>query len=195
MNKIIKLFFGALATIFLGAIGSGFWEKFLSPLLGYLSKLITSTISSLSTSYSDSIYTKASNITSTNGDAVIIIFFFISFGLFIYALNSKKENTFIRILHHSANMNFQGWFGIINTGAFFIVAIFSLSTAATIQQIRMYSVKQMEIVRPYMGEDKYLQLRSEYLRIKTKTDFDKFIDKLNSSAKSASISLEKFTYR
>jgi hypothetical protein len=195
MNKIIKLFFGALATILLGAIGSGFWEKLLSPLLGYLSKLITSTLSSLSTSYSDSIYAKASNVTSTNDGAVIIFLFFISLGLFIYALNSKKENTFIRILHRSANMNFQGWFGIINTGAFFIFAIFLLSTEAAIQQIRMYSVKQMEIVRPYIVEDKYLQLRSEYLRIKTKTDFDKFIDKLNSSAKPASISLEKFTYR
>ena len=195
MNKIVKLFFGALATILLGAIGSGFWEKFLSPLLSYLSKLITSTISSLSTSYSDSIYAKASNITSTHDGAVTIIFFFISFGLFMYALNSKKENIFIRIIHQSVNMNFQGWFGIINTGAFFIVAIFLLSTETTVKQIRMYSVKQMEIVRPYLGEDKYLQLRSEYLRIKSKTDFDKFIDKLNSSAKSASISLDKFTYR
>lgn len=193
MDRFIKLFFGVLATITLGAIGSGLWEKIMSPLLGYLSNSITSTISSLSTSYSDSIYVKASNISSTNDNAAFSILFFIAMGLFIYALSSKKQNKYIGAFYRGGITPFQGWFGIINTGAVFIVAIFALTTKATVQQIQLYSVKQMEIVRPYVGEDKYLQLRSEYLKMKTKTDFDKFIVHLNTSAKDASIVIDKLS--
>lgn len=47
----LKLFFGIIATIILGAIGSGFWELFLKPFCLSSSNLLTSIISSNLASY------------------------------------------------------------------------------------------------------------------------------------------------
>ncbi len=40
MNKTVKLIFGVLITVFLGAIGSGVWEYILNPFLSHGSKLV-----------------------------------------------------------------------------------------------------------------------------------------------------------
>ncbi len=197
LNNTIKIILGALATIVLGAIGSGFWEKILSPLLSYLSNLITSTLSSLSSSYSNSIYSRAADLYSPNAsDSLSIIILFLVFsGLFLSALSSKRENAFIRILHDSAIGPYKGWVGIINSGAMLIIVIFFMSRQATIEQIQSYSVKQMEIVRPYIGEEKYLRLRSDYFRMRSKVDFNHFLEQLYASAKSASVSIDEFTLK
>ena len=62
MNNFFKLIIGGIATIILGAIGSGVWEKLLSPLLSSIGGSISSFLSSVSTSYSDSLYSRAANI-------------------------------------------------------------------------------------------------------------------------------------
>lgn len=55
-NKYTRIFFGIVATIFLGAIGSGVWEKFLSPVSSSTTTFIASLFSSLSDSYANSLY-------------------------------------------------------------------------------------------------------------------------------------------
>lgn len=193
-NNIIKALLGIIATIILGAIGSGVWEKVLSPLLAYLSGLVSSTLSSLSSTYSNSIYSRAATLYSpdNSGTLAFVIFFIVFFGWLMFALSSKKENIFVATLHNSVLLSFRGWYGIILSGSFLIVVFFMLTRQGAVHEIQIYSVKQMEILRPYIGEEKYLLLRSDYSRMKNKEDFESFLAKLNASAKSASISIETF---
>ena len=192
--KPIKIFLGALVTIFLGAIGSAVWEKALSPLLSYLFSGITSTISSLSSSYSDSIYSRASDLFDTSSDSVRILFLFVVFcGLFFFALNSKKESRYVTFFHKAITDHFRGWVGIIYSGSILIVLLFMLSRQTIVERIQGYSVKQMEILRPYVGEEKYLHIRSDYLRMRSKRDFDIFSQKLYDTAKAVSVDVPKFT--
>jgi|LGVD01.1.fsa_nt_gb hypothetical protein len=109
----IKILLGALATILLGAIGSGVWERLLSPALKETSNFITSTISSISKTYSDSIYSRASSITTydQSENILLILLFVVFFALFIYAINSKKDNPRIARLHRAMVGPFQGWAG------------------------------------------------------------------------------------
>jgi len=194
IKRGIKLFLGALATIFLGAIGSGLWEKVLSPFLSYLSRFFTSTLSSISSSYATSIYTRAAKLygsdsPTTVGLALMLLVFS---GLFFYALASKKDNLFIQILHRAIIFNFSGWVGLIYSGAFVIVLLFLLSTENTVQAIKNYSHRQLEIIHPYIEEHQYLLLRSQYITMRSRQDFDQFQSKLIALASEKHVSIEKF---
>ena len=93
IEKILKILFGIVSTIILGAIGSGVWERLLSPALGEFGNFLTTTISSISERYSNSIYTDASFVISYDQSRVVVLLlmFFVLTGLFIYAVFQKKD--------------------------------------------------------------------------------------------------------
>ena len=51
----------------------------------------------------------------------------------------------------------------------------------------------LEIIRPYIGEQKYLELRSYFFRIKTKKDFDNFEEKIITISNEKNLKLNKFS--
>lgn len=87
---------------------------------------------------------------------------------------------------------FQGWFGIVQSGALIVVMLFLMSKQATVEKIQSYSYKQMEVLRPYVGEQKYMQLRSAYFKMHSKEDFDRFREDLAANGKLAGITIETF---
>ena len=63
-----------------------------------------------------------------------------------------------------------------------IMGIIAGVIKSSIREIKLYSTKQMEIIRPYIGEKQYFTLCSDYLRIKNKEDFDNFLKNLYAHA-------------
>lgn len=59
LSKSLKIIVGVIATIILGAIGSGLWERFLGPTLDWLTKASIGTIARGYGSYRDLIYASA----------------------------------------------------------------------------------------------------------------------------------------
>lgn len=194
-SNILKVLGAGLATILLGAIGSGVWEKILSPGLRNLSEFTTTTLSSLSQTYSDSIYSRASSIELYNrsdaGGLILVIMLFA--WIFIRALGSKTDNSTVRTIHRAMTNQFKGWDGIFFSGAFLIFIFFLMATDTTVSEIKRYSVKNMEIVRPYIGENSYLQLRSKYLQVKNESDFQSFLSEINTIAKAKNIKIDSFS--
>lgn len=197
IKNVIKVVLGILAAILLGAIGSGVWEKVLSPSISYIGKFVTSTISSLSSSYSDSIYKSASNISYSgqSGALVLILFLFVFFGLFIFALNSKKENNFIAPFYEGFLIYYRGWTGIIFSGALLFFMLFMISIQISILDIQRYSLKQMDILRPYIGEQEFHKLRSDYLIMKNKNDFNEFLNSLHLQSLKVNIDIDEYINR
>lgn len=191
---VIKVLIGALATIMLGAIGSGVWEKILSPSIEKLGEFTTSTLALVSQTYSDSIYRRASSVElySEPDKGAVLLFLCVLFGLFIYALNSRKEHPLAGILYRTLRDQAQGWYGIIYSGAFIIILFFGIATDSTVSEIKRFSVKNMEVIRPYVEEKEYLVLRSNYLRINNENDFNAFLESLYSLSKKANINIEKY---
>jgi hypothetical protein len=193
-RNTIKIILGAVATILLGAIGSGVWDRLLSPGLKILGNLVTTILSSISDKYSDSIYTRASSIITYSqvDKAAVLLMLILIVWLLIYAVNSQKENHIIEPFHTGISRSFQGWQGIISCGALLIFLIFMISTDSTINEIKKYSTTNMEIIRPYVGEKEYLTIRSNYLQMKNERDFKKFLDHLYRDASEASLDIDKF---
>ena len=193
-GNVIKLLIGTFVTILLGAIGSGVWERVLSPGLKDLGNLVTSTISSISQTYSDSIYSRASSIADYDQSVAIgyILLLFISCWLLLYGLKSKKDHPAAGFIYHHLTRSFQGWFGIIYSGAIVIFILLWMATHTTVLKIQDYSMRTMDIVHPFVGEHKYLKLRSEYLSMKTEKDFKLFLEHLYVASNTANIEIDKF---
>ncbi len=194
MNRAIKILLGAIATIILGAIGSGFWEKVLSPLLSYISNKITNGISSISSSYSESIYKQASNLNLINSDGGLAytLLFILFFCFLLNALSSKSKNIAVSVIHKVILSGFTGWRGIFYFASIIVMLIFMASRQLAVEKIQLYSSKQMEIVRPYIGEQKYFKLKSDYLKIENEVNFNYFLTELYAEAEAKSITIEKF---
>lgn len=194
INNLLKFVGGLFATIIVGAIGSGVWERLLSPALAYTSRSITDFLAKVSESYSDSIYTSAANLypSVTPKDAISFIFFITYSAAFFLAIRSKRDTRIGRPMYRGMLLAFSGWTGVGYWGIFLAIIAFNSARTQTIQHIQSYSQSRMEIVRPYIGENRYLKLRSDYLRMESKNDFNKFLSELGASFQEAKIPFEKF---
>ncbi len=194
LSIVIKASLGVLATILLGAIGSGVWEKIPSPLLAWISEFITDTVSSISTGYSNSIYIRATRLPHTGSTAALglVLFLLVLLGLFVVALKSKKDNRLASILYDSIIRTHSGWRGMIFSCAFIVVTLFLMAKETAVIEVSRYAVTQMEIVRPYIGENKYRKLYSDYLLINSEGDFKKFLSNLYQLAEQHHMEIEKF---
>ena len=67
-----------------------------------------------------------------------------------------------------------------------------ISTQFSIFEIKRYSLKQMDILRPYIGEQNFHILRSDYLRMKNKKDFDAFLNNLYLQSSKVNVDTDKF---
>lgn len=125
INKILKIIGGVLLTILIGAIGSGVWEKLLSPFLLYLSGSVTEFLSSISQSYENGIYSNASTIKYEGqaGNFFLLSFLALAFYLLYTALSTKVDNKVIKSIYSVIRMYRQGWTGIFFSGGLLITQI------------------------------------------------------------------------
>ena len=98
----LKWSWGIIGGIFLGALGSGLWEKILSPTLLWLFEKASYLLNSISSNYMDSIYNEASNgfheyysFHEYLGFWEIVIFFYI---YLLYILTKSNTKTLSKIV-------------------------------------------------------------------------------------------------
>jgi hypothetical protein len=193
-KNLIRAIASLLAAIIVGAIGSGVWERVLSPALSYAAGRITKFLSEISQNYADSLYKSAANLyhVADPRDVSAWISALLCLGLFINALRSKRDNRLIGFMNR-VNVNlFTGWVGIVYCLALLVAFLFIIARNKAVEDIQMYVQSQTEIIRPYVGEVEYRRLRSDYLRVESKPDFDKFLSELYASSETANVRIEKF---
>lgn len=193
-KTILKIIGGITATIILGAVGSGVWERILSPGLDWLFRCVVDLISNISLNYKNGIYESAAK--GFHEDYSLRIFsitlLFISLFLFIYASRKHErinQLIFQPLLNHKKWLQ---WAALIASTAFMYLVLFSVGRHDAINRITTYSMQSMEILRPYIGEQKYLFLKSEYLQIKSADEFIQFNASIVEKAKENSVSLPNF---
>ncbi|CAM2144597.1 putative CvpA family protein [Pararobbsia alpina] len=191
-NKPLKIFLGLFGTIIVGAISSGVWERILSPFLSFSAAKITGFLSFISQSYSDSIYLTAANLYAAPSGGMVINFIMgLSSGFLLWVSLRAQRNSIVTDGFFEAMQRFfSSWLSVCYWGILFVFCIFMAARGTTIADIRIYSEKHMEMIRPYIGEPAYLKLRSDYMRIKTENDFDLFLTELDGYYKKSGILLD-----
>ena len=84
-NKLVKIILGVIGTILIGAIGSGVWERFLSPLIDSTASRLASLFSLVSKSYANSLYSDiGKGNLGTIGHFVMIPYMLVLTIMFLY---------------------------------------------------------------------------------------------------------------
>jgi hypothetical protein len=189
--KNIKIIAGILITILLGAIGSGIWERFLSPMVDATYRGTVSLISSVYTGYLDSIYVSAARELPDvyqRKIAFLIIIIVASYLIFVSIKHGNWKSPFLNSLGIAASkiLPLQGLLlGVVMLA----MSYFGLAKASYSQDIKSYSFHSMEILRPYIGESDYLTLKSEYYRIENSSEFQLFNEKIVDKSKEFKVKL------
>nr|MBC7612936.1 hypothetical protein [Pseudopedobacter sp.] len=180
--KSFKTVFG---VILLGAIGSGFWELFLRDFLFYLGNIFIKTATFFYSGYVDHLYSEVGN-----GYSEILIFpclliFLLGYAgtLFLFFKLTKNENKsesdYIKKIILKLSIE-KAKFLLVSI--LFIMNIFYadliLNSVSNYQACTGIE-RRLDIIRPYITEDKYNYLVSEYRLIDNKDKLESILTDIN----------------
>lgn len=200
--KYLKIIAGIIATILLGALGSGIWERLLAPFLSFISLQIIQFVNKIYSGYIDSIYKSAAFDLPNSYQVKIAALLMILFGAywsiiilsnFDFLKSYKSEHTSTHAENFSKQLyNYFQLIFLLASLTLFGMGLFMLPRTDYIQQTISYSFRSMEILRPYIGDELYLNLKSEYYRIESSKEFDSFNTQIVDLANRNNIKLPKF---
>jgi hypothetical protein len=186
MNKFFKVVLGVLATIVLGAVGSGLWERMLGPFLDWLTRSTIGLYASAVGTYRDSIYENAAKGLHEEHSLVVHTLIIAMIPLLYYFLlrrhptETRDPNDPIRLFMRSRK---GYWVIMFLTIIVFFGTVFTSLRIRHINETITYSLASIEIVRPFVGEQKYADLRSRYFAMRTTSDFRAIYEEVVTTAK------------
>lgn len=195
MSKFFKLLVGLVGAVFVGALGSGVWEKVLSPAINHSGEWIAKTLSGMSQSYSDSIYSAASNLHGGGyiAEVFTLAVMMMSFAMFFYGMHIFTRSNFGADSEDGKKIYAcLSYMHIIGAFALFFIALFQGAKLKAVKDVRNYSLTNMEISRPYIGEHSYHLMMSQFLRVDNESDFKVFVELLRKNAREAGVVLSAY---
>ena len=197
MNKLLKVVLGVLATIVLGAIGSGLWERMLGPFLDWLTRATIGLYASIVGTYRDSIYESAAKGFHEQ-HSLATYTMIIGMLPFIYYLLLRRHPTVTRNPDDPMRVFMRSrkgyWVILALTIAVFFATSFSSLRIRHINETITFSLASTEIVRPLIGEQKYIDLRSRYFSMRSSKDFRAIYDELVKAAKEGHLKLPDYEH-
>jgi hypothetical protein len=193
-KSISKIVVGVCITILLGAIGSGVWENILSPGLDWTYRAAVDLVSTVSLDYKNRIYEKASM--GFHEDFSFRLFSLVTMllPLLLMFLGANKFSQLFNVFKgiiDTSSIKFQ----LVMQVLIFSFAFFALYANArneAIQKTRSYSLISLDILHPYVGGERFIQLKSEFLQVKTSEEFYSFNKVIVHEAKINALAIPEF---
>lgn len=174
MKEKLKKFKVVIGTIFLSIIASALWETVFSPLLKKLISFFTLLLAKIFSFFGN---WYVSGVASADREYLSIeLRLFLGFFFFFLILGIDYK----RILHSLSH-----YFRLILIAAIFIDLFVDLQ----ISNASHFMLQNIEIVAPYMEEEDYLLLKSDYYSMKTMDDMENINDRLSHIASEYSLHL------
>jgi hypothetical protein len=199
-----KVVFGVVATVILGAVGSGIWELVFSPSVTWIGRGLLTLVTLGLDSVSDAIYVdvakghhERSSLAVYSFVAAVVLFapLFIAQGPLLRpkireSIQGKKPEE-LEAMHKRLRRVF---IYLLLTMTLLGAAIFvrSLMHAYTNNAVTYFN-QSLTIVLPYVSPDEERRLRSEFARVSSKKEFEQLIKKLRDRAASNGIQLPQFS--
>ena len=212
-NGFAQLISVVLATIVLGAIGSGLWEVVLSPLFDWFSEIFLNTFASMFSGYLDHLYEPVSRepgFSLLAFPALLLVVMIITAPWFaIYSIfrlanrirgsiespdrNEDEDLDEEAILKRVATLR--------RRTIIFLIPLIAASSIAYGEALfhtthswkaKIFIERSIEIISPHISAAEILRLRAEFRSIDSAEKFYKLEDTLRSIAKKNEISLPEF---
>ncbi|MFA4919633.1 MAG: hypothetical protein WC581_10330 [Thermodesulfovibrionales bacterium] len=216
-DKRVKYILAALGTIFLGAIGSGLWERFLGPFSDRLILFIVDLFSSISNSYLNSLYRKIGygnkEIFSYQVYSIIMPLYSVTPWVLILCLlrtmkklgskleRKKEDKEEIENLDKFKKDSLEKLKRLKKIVYFGLFPVLLLSSLITISQFMrnlfeykavVYVERSIEMVAPKISGQQYLELRALYRAVDTKEKFLLLQQELIKYSKANGVNLPDF---
>jgi hypothetical protein len=201
MNKHFSNLNWVLGTIFVGALGSGLWELFLSDLFFWFGNFVIEIASLLSEEFKNGLYDKVSNgsmVAFLRVPVVISIGLIVAFPFALlfssvlakYAdsIKVKRTSPDQAISKKEVKHNFR--IALAALMLFFYVFVIFQSLYMT--SAANFVEKSLDIVAPHITENEYLKLRSQFRSVKSAQDFYNLYDALKIIEKTSNVELPEF---
>lgn len=186
-----------MGTIFLGAIGSGLWERFLSGFVDSLVSLSIEFVSSIFKSYKDDIYeTAALGFHEIHSLQLFLLVVLLLPMAYIRLLQrhpeNKKEQSEIDQKVGSFIKSKYGYIVLnVLTLSVMVSCLFIASKISYTNRVVTYSIRSLDIVKPYILEKEYDKLVSDYYQLRNADDYNKFNEAIKKIAEEHSLRLPK----
>ena len=192
-KTIPKILLGFVATVLVGAVGSAVWERVLSPLLNWLYRGSIDAISSVSLTYKNGIYKSAAMgfHETYSFRTFALIGLLVALVALVLCYRGESGRRFTAGLFASHRGKIEG-IALITCLAFTGMVLFSIGRHETVNRTVTYSIRSIDILRPYVDEKEYQTLLSQYYRIRTASAFYTFNQALVERAKLHNIELPEF---
>ena len=191
---IFKIIAGVGATVILGAVGSGVWERLLAPGLDWLFRVIVAAISWVSLNYKDGIYHSAAlgfhETYSFRAFALIglVLALFCFFAIYKYHERVRQRIATIEGTHKKW---FQ-WAALIGVLAFNLIVLFGIQRHEAVNQTTTYVLRSLDILRPHIGDHEYNMKLSAFYQVRSAEDFYEVNKALEASAVKYGVRLPDF---
>ena len=201
-----------IATIILGAIGSGLWEIFLAPIFNWFSDLFLRLLSSIFDGYVNSIYGEVGKIPIEKPGllpfANIVVWVILLPWIFIYLLYWKTNLLKSKIENPKSSQDLSPKELLIRLKKirsrifWFLIPMAILATLSyshvlfeTTHALKtaIFIERSIEIIAPSIGENQRLQLRADYRAIDNAEKFYILYDKLHELANAHSVDLPEYS--
>lgn len=171
-----------IVTIFLGALGSAFWETGLKK---FFLLIINSIMPYLSQCFSDSFYTQVTR--SLNAPASETYFFII---IILELLIIVPPSFLSKIFYsYSGNKKDRIIQSVLKVACLFIV-LYNFFTIEFSSNIARNTLSNIEIVAPYITDMEYKQLRSDFFQMDSKSDYENLVKKISSIVESNQLQIK-----
>ena len=178
-----KLIVYILGSILLGCIGSGLWAKLIDPLIVSFWRIILSFCSKYFMGYMDGFFSRAAYGDYHSGVSQFL--FFIS--ALIYLFSMFMDQLFVEVDKKKERIKAIKLPIMIIA---FLMMFWSLRYRLS-SDIAKGAITSLEIVRPYVQEQQYYKLKSEFHSINSQKDYKSFYDKMKAiDDKNSEISLK-----
>jgi hypothetical protein len=197
-----KVILGIAGTIVLGAIGSGVWELFFSPVFSWLGRGILTIVTLGLDSVRNAIYAgvakghreEASLFVYTFLITMILVspFFFVQIWMIIARRKQEKNKTPEQLAKAQRARRrvfiFSTFFLALVASIIYVRGLMHTYTNAAITHF----YQSLTIVLPYISMEEERQFRSDFARIAKKEDYAELMEKLKARADSRNIKLPQF---
>ncbi len=200
-KKVLTVVAGVIGTILLGAIGSGLWERCLSPVADWTIKVVVSGMSLLSSTYKNGIYQEVAKghheYSALFLHSLVLAMLPIGYLLLMYRLlmyrhpQAKQDEINAKIRTFVRGRG--GYYALtILTFAVIINFFFDFTKTTYINDVATTSRQSISILAPHISDSEVKELWAMFHSMTGEKDFAAFKSKLENLSRDKGIKIPEF---
>lgn len=195
-TKFWHIIAGVAVAIILGALGSGIWERLLSPAYDYCSSAVVGLFGSVSISFKNSIYREAARGFHERHALSLLTYILSGVGGlytgFLVVHLSRRSTKIGKAISSLLRSSKASFILLLFVLAILFATLITSMRENFVNQVTTYALNGIEILGSDITAEEQAKLRAEFFQIKDAEDFYSFHNRLQALAEVTGVPLDHF---